>query len=230
MPTDLSRRAVLAGVAATVCALPNRGLPAEGPRRLEARPGSTSLGKGPDTALLGFDGISPGPLLRYRQGDTLNVRLVNGLELPTTIHWHGMRGDNAMDGVAPLTQQAVAPGAGFDYRRALPEPGLFLYRPSVYGKAPELMGRGLKGLVVVDEHSPLEADADLMVALDDWRLDPRGQFVDDFGSSAASQVDSGAGGLLMVNGVPAPALYPSAAAAATNSPAGLGSSSSAVDQ
>lgn len=207
MTRDLSRRAVLAGVAATVSALPNRARPAEGPRRLEARPGAATLGRGPATALLGFDGVSPGPLLRYRQGDTLDVRLINGLDTPTTIHWHGMRGDNAMDGVAPLTQQAVAPGAGFDYRRTLSDPGLFLYRPSVYGKTPELMGRGLKGLLVVDEPRPLEADADLLVALDDWSLDPHGQFVDDFGSTAASHADSGAGGQLIVNGAPAPALH-----------------------
>jgi FtsP/CotA-like multicopper oxidase with cupredoxin domain len=207
MPSDLSRRAVLAGIAATVCALPDRGLAAGETRQLEARQGSTALGKGPDTALLGFDGISPGPLLRYRQGEMLDVRLVNGLETPATIHWHGMRGDNAMDGVAPLTQQAVAPGADFDYRRALPEPGLFLYRPSVYGKTPLLMGRGLKGLMVVDEPAPLEADADLLVALDDWRLDPGGQFVDDFGSSTAPHVDSGAGRRLIVNGALAPAVH-----------------------
>ncbi len=74
-----------------------------------------------------------------------------------------MRGDNPMDGVAPLTQSAVAPGASFDYRRKLPEPGLFCYRPSVYGKTPELMGRGLKGLLVVDELEPLPADHDLLL-------------------------------------------------------------------
>ena len=171
MSSDLSRRAVLAGVAATVSALLVAGrstasLAAEGPRQLTARPGATALGKGPETAILGFDGVSPGPLLRYRQGDSLDVRLINGLDLPATIHWHGMSGDNGMDGVAPLTQAAVAPGASFDYRRALPEPGLFCYRPSVYGKTPELMGCGLKGLLLIDEPTPLEADADLLVALD----------------------------------------------------------------
>ncbi len=207
MSNDLSRRAFLAGVSATVCALPNRGRAAEAPRGLAARPGAATTGQLPATAILGFDGVTPGPLLRYRQGDTLNVRFDNGLKLPATIHWHGMRGDNAMEGVAPLTQSAVAPGAGFDYRRALPEPGLFLYRPSVYGKTPELMGRGLKGLLIVDETTPLEADVDLAVALDDWRLDPRGQFVEDFGALSASQGESRTQTQLIVNGGPSPAVH-----------------------
>ncbi len=211
MSKDLTRRAFLAGVSATVSAtvsaLPNRGQAAQAPRRLEARPGAATTGELPATAILGFDGVSPGPLLRFRQGDMLDVRFVNGLKLPATIHWHGMRGDNAMEGVAPLTQSAVAPGAGFDYRRALPEPGLFLYRPSVYGKTPELMGRGLKGLLVVDETTPLEADADLVIALDDWRLDPHGQFLDDFGSLPGSQNQGRTGTQLIVNGAPAPDVH-----------------------
>ncbi len=212
MSSDLSRRAVLAGVAATVSALPVAGrstasLAAEGPRQLTARPGATALGKGPETAILGFDGVSPGPLLRYRQGDSLDVRLINGLDLPATIHWHGMSGDNGMDGVAPLTQAAVAPGASFDYRRALPEPGLFCYRPSVYGKTPELMGRGLKGLLVVDEPTPLEADADLLVALDDWRLDSQNQIAGDFTAPQAARSEGRIGTHLIVNGAPAPAAH-----------------------
>jgi len=204
MPADLTRRDVLAGVAATISALPVRARATEGPRRLEGRPGAAAIGPGPATAILGFEGATPGPLLRYRQGDTLDVRFVNGLELPATLHWHGMRGDNAMDGVAPLTQSAVAPSESFDYRRALPEPGLFLYRPSVYGKTPELMGRGLKGLLVVDEPTPLDADADLLMALDDWRLDAQGQFVSDFGAPEAARGEGRIGTRLIVNGAAAP--------------------------
>jgi FtsP/CotA-like multicopper oxidase with cupredoxin domain len=206
MSTDLSRRAVLAGVAATLAILPDRGAAAEGSRRLEARPGTATPGKGPTTAILGFDGVSPGPLLRYRQGDALDVRFVNALDQPATIHWHGMRGDNGMDGVAPLTQAAVAPGASYEYRRALPDPGLFFYRPSVYGTTPELMGRGLKGLIVVDETTPVEADADLLMALDDWRLDTQGQFIDDFDSRQKTNGEGRIGNQLIVNGVPAPAV------------------------
>ncbi len=207
MSSDLSRRAVLTGVAATVTSLPTASLATEGPRQLTAGPGVATLSKGVASAILGFEGVSPGPLLRFRQGDSLDVRFINALDLPTTIHWHGMSGDNSMDGVAPLTQAAVAPGASFNYRRALPEPGLFCYRPSVYGKTPELMGRGLKGLLVVDEPTPLEADADLLVALDDWRLDSHGQIVGDFDAPASARGEGRIGTHLIVNGAAAPALH-----------------------
>ena len=77
----------------------------------------------PATDILGFDGVSPGPVLRYRQGDTLFARLVNKTEKPMSLHWQGLRGDNAMDGVAPLTQAAVPAGGSFDYKRKLRTPG-----------------------------------------------------------------------------------------------------------
>ncbi len=198
------RRAFLSGAAASLVALPARAAPADGLRILEARPGKAKIGPGGETAILGFDGATPGPVLRYRQGDELAVRLVNRLELPATIHWHGMRGENAMDGVAPLTQAPVAPGGAFDYRRKLPEPGLFCYRPSVYGHTPELMGRGLKGLVVVDEPKPLPADHDLLLVLDDWKLDASGK-IEDFGAAEEARGVGRIGPLLAVNGGAAPA-------------------------
>ncbi|MBM3642520.1 MAG: multicopper oxidase family protein, partial [Alphaproteobacteria bacterium] len=127
------------------------------------------------------------------------------LDRPATIHWHGLRGDNAMEGVAPLTQAPVAPGASFDYRRKLADPGLFCYRPSVYGLTPELMGRGLRGLLVVDEQTALPADADLLLVLDDWRLDDNGLIVAGFDDPAAARGIGRLGPLLCVNGKAAPA-------------------------
>ena len=53
---------------------------------------------------------SPGPILRVRRGDELRVRLFNDLDEPTTMHWHGVRIANAMDGVPYLTQPPIAPG------------------------------------------------------------------------------------------------------------------------
>jgi FtsP/CotA-like multicopper oxidase with cupredoxin domain len=207
---SLSRRGLLAGVAASLAALPAQTAAPQGPRLLEARSGRTKIGLA-DTDILGFEGAAPGPVLRYRQGDALNLRLVNTLDLPATIHWHGMRGDNPMDGVAPLTQSAVAPGASFDYRRKLPEPGLFCYRPSVYGKTPELMGRGLKGLLVVDELEPLPADHDLLLVLDDWRLDAQGRIEGGFNDPAEAREAGRIGPLLAVNGKTAPATFDFAA-------------------
>lgn len=206
-----NRRTFLSGAAACVLALPARAAAPAGPRLLEARPGKAGIGPAGETDILGFDGVTPGPILRYRQGEELGVHFVNKLDLPASIHWHGLRGDNAMDGVAPLTQAAVAPGAAFDYRRKLTEPGLFCYRPSVFGKTPELMGRGLKGLLIVDEPEPLPADHDLLLVLDDWRLDATGRIETAFDDAAAARGAGRIGPLLAVNGKAAPAAFDFAA-------------------
>jgi FtsP/CotA-like multicopper oxidase with cupredoxin domain len=214
MPLASTRRAFLAGVSAFVVPLPALGEPA--PRILEARAGRTRLLPEPAEAtdILGFADASNrppgvlrtpyGPLLRYKQGDTLTARLVNKTDLPMSLHWQGMRGDNAMDGVVPLTQTPVPPGASFDYRRAVNDPGLFCYRPSVFPRTGELMGRGLKGLVVVDEATPLGGDADLAVMLDDWRLDAKAAADGDFANPAEARGAGRIGTLLTVNGAGAP--------------------------
>jgi len=205
MSEPLSRRAVLSGVAASLTTLPALAQAPPGLRALEARPGKTLLSGMRETGILGFDGTAPGPLLRYKQGEELALRFLNRLDQPATIHWHGLRGDNAMEGVAPLTQAPVAPGGSFDYRRRLADPGLFCYRPSVYGATPELVGRGLKGLLLVDEPAPLQADADLLLVLDDWLLDDASQIIGGFDDPAAARGVGRIGPLLCVNGKAAPA-------------------------
>ena len=205
MSAHLSRREALAGVVASLVALPAR---AEAPatlRTITARPGNAKLVTAGETGIWGFEGVTPGPALRYGQGEQLAIQFVNGLDQPATIHWHGLRGDNAMEGVAPLTQAPVAPGARFDYRRKLTDPGLFCYRPSVYGKTPELMARGLKGLLVVDEPTPLGSDHDLLLVLDDWRLDAANQVSGAFDGAADARGAGRIGSLLCVNGREAPA-------------------------
>ncbi len=213
MPLASTRRAFLAGVSAFVVPLPALGEPA--PRILEARAGKARLLPEPAAAtdILCFDDASDcppvvqtpyGPLLRYKQGETLSARLVNKTDLPMSLHWQGMRGDNAMDGVVPLTQTPVPSGAFLDYRRALNDPGLFCYRPSVFPRTAELMGRGLKGLVVVDEATPLGGDADLAIILDDWRLDPKSAVDGDFANPAEARGAGRIGTLLTVNGASAP--------------------------
>jgi FtsP/CotA-like multicopper oxidase with cupredoxin domain len=209
MSSACSRRSFLAGVSVAVLPLPARSEATPAPKIIEARPSKAQILPAPaaPSDILGFDGATPGPLLRFKQYDVLFARLSNKTDAPLTLHWHGMRGDNAMDGVAPLTQAAVAPGASFDYRRSLPDPGLFCYRPSVFPHSGELIGRGLKGLVIVDEPVPLESDADLAVVLDDWRLDANGAIDMDFAKDPAALGAGRIGALLAVNGVRAPSSH-----------------------
>ncbi len=100
-------------------------------RRLQAQPGKVRLVDDQDemTAIWGYGGSVPGPLIEIGQGERLAVDLVNGLSQPTTVHWHGVRIDNAMDGVANLTQDAVAAGASFAYRFSVPDAGTYWYHP-----------------------------------------------------------------------------------------------------
>ena len=63
-----------------------------------------------DTCLWLYNDRLGGPFLKARQGDLLQVRFRNQLPVPNTIHWHGIRNVNAMDGVAVLTQDPVPPG------------------------------------------------------------------------------------------------------------------------
>jgi FtsP/CotA-like multicopper oxidase with cupredoxin domain len=65
-----------------------------------------------------YDGQVPGPLLRVRLGEGIEVHLQNDLPQPTTIHWHGVRVPNAMDGVPGVTQDPVSPGQSFTYLQA----------------------------------------------------------------------------------------------------------------
>jgi FtsP/CotA-like multicopper oxidase with cupredoxin domain len=160
----LSRRRFLAGAGVAFGAL---GLPAisraetasDGLRILRAGQGATR-GEG-QPAAWGYDGTAPGPTLRLKRGEELRVRLVNELPEPTTIHWHGVRLPNAMDGVPHLTQPPVAPGTSFDYAFRPPDAGTFWYR----AYAPAQLDRGLYGALIVEEASPVKVDTDIVLAL-----------------------------------------------------------------
>ena len=139
---------------------------------IKAKPAEWSLA-GPDRAassLWTYNGVSPGPEIRVRQGERVRVRLVNELDEPTSIHWHGIRIDNAMDGVSGLTQEAVPPGKTFDYDFVAPDAGTYWYH--AHNKSWSQVGRGLYGPLIVDEPEPVFNRArDLTLVLDDWRLD-----------------------------------------------------------
>lgn len=74
-----------------------------------------------------YNGEVPGPEIRVRRGDRVQVRFTNALEEPTSIHWHGIRIANAMDGVSGLTQEPVQPGHSFTYDFEAPDAGTYWY-------------------------------------------------------------------------------------------------------
>ncbi|MBX3610498.1 MAG: multicopper oxidase family protein [Hydrogenophaga sp.] len=125
-----------------------------------------------------YDAQLPGPVMRFKRGEWVDVDLHNRLPEATTVHWHGIRLPNAMDGVPHLTQPPVASGERFHYRFRLPDAGTYWYHPHL-GTA-EQLERGLAGALVVDDDSPPPVDDDLVWLLDDWRLDAQGRIAEDF--------------------------------------------------
>lgn len=132
------------------------------------------------TELLGFNGTSPGPELRYREGDTLDIRFENAIGDGSAVHWHGIRITNAMDGVPKLTQPLVEHGQSFDYRFELPNPGTYWYHS--HHRSWEQVARGLYGPLIVEETSPPVVDHDITVIVDDWRIERTGEMIENFGN------------------------------------------------
>jgi suppressor of ftsI len=95
-----------------------------------------------------FNGQVPGPLIRVPQNAEIVVRFHNHIDLPSTVHWHGVRLDNRSDGAPGITQQAVAPGDRYVYRVRFPDAGLYWYHPHVREDIEQAMG--LAGNMLVD--------------------------------------------------------------------------------
>lgn len=163
-----SRRSFLASLAALPL-LPRSGW-AAAPVQLALAPlqqqiAPAQYGK---TDLWGVNSSMPGPALQARQGDRLKVQVNNGLPQETSMHWHGIRIENAMDGVPGLTQDPIAPGAEFTYDFALPDAGTYWYHS--HAQSVEQVERGIQGPLIVAEHDAPDVDQDLVLMLDDIRL------------------------------------------------------------
>ena len=185
--TSISRRRfladaatlALAGPAAARAAAPDA---APAPPSLRAAPGSVRLAPPdyPETPIWGYDGRVPGPVLRVAQGGRLTRRFVNDLPQPSTIHWHGIRIANPMDGVPELTQAPVPPGGDFLYDFSAPDAGTWWYHP--HHRTWEQMAHGLYGALIVEEPLPPRVDRDEILLIDDWRLTEDAHIHDSFGA------------------------------------------------
>lgn len=175
----LSRRSVLKGAAAgfSYVFLPTLTLAqtSDGVFELRAAKASHKLAgdKYAASDLWLYNGETPGPEIRVKQGERVRVHFINELDEPTSVHWHGIRIDNKMDGVSGLTQDAVPPGGTFDYDFEVPDSGTFWYH--AHNKSWEQVARGLYGPLIVDEPEPaVDRDHDITLMIDDWRLAENG--------------------------------------------------------
>lgn len=153
-------------------------------------------------AMYAFNGEVPGPFLRARQGSTFFVRFRNAIDLPATIHWHGVRLENAYDGSPGLTQAPVQPGGTFLYAVHCPDPGIFWYHDHV--REDIVLPMGLYGTLYVEPDRPppaRPATVDAFLILSDLLLDSDG--VVPFGKEAPNFALMGRfGNILLVNGQP----------------------------
>jgi FtsP/CotA-like multicopper oxidase with cupredoxin domain len=145
---------------------------------------------GADTAVWGFNQSVPGPALRFKRGEEAIVQLRNRLPQATTVHWHGVRVPNEMDGVPNVTQEVVAPNADFTYRFRTPDSGTYWYHP--HQSSFEQVPRGLYGALIVEEDRPVPVDREVVWVLSDFKLGADNQQVEDFGKVT----DFGSGGRL----------------------------------
>lgn len=145
-----------------------------------------------------YGGSVPGPELRVRQGDRVRVHVTNRLEVPTTVHWHGVRLPNAMDGVPHLTQAPIEPGARFVYEFDAVDAGTYWYHS--HFQSSEQLDRGLYGTLVVEEPQPLPVDRDVTWVLDDWRITADGLVSESFGSTHDMAHAGRIGNTVTVNG------------------------------
>jgi FtsP/CotA-like multicopper oxidase with cupredoxin domain len=108
----------------------------------------------------------PAPLLRWREGDTVTVRVTNELAESTSIHWHGLALPSNMDGVPGLSFHGIAPGETFAYRFPLRQSGTYWYHAhSAYQEQ-----TGLYGAIVIEprEPAPFAYDREHTVLFSDW--------------------------------------------------------------
>jgi len=201
---SLRRRQFLQTTAAlgAALALPLRAAP-RSERRFELIPAEFKVALDPagaaQTRVWSYNNQFPGPLLRFRRGDHAHLALSNQLPQETTVHWHGVRVPNAMDGVPSVTQLPIPVGGRFDYRFELRDSGTYWYHP--HQSSFEQVPRGLYGALIVEEERPPQVDREEVWLLSDIRLDEQRQQVEDYGRILDIANQGRLGNQLLVNGL-----------------------------
>ena len=141
---------------------------------LVAEPVVREMAPGFKAHLWGYNGQSPGPTIEVVEGDKVRIFVTNKLPEHTSVHWHGQRLPNGMDGVGGLTQQAINPGKTFAYEFIARRPGTFMYHP--HADEMTQMAMGMMGFWITHPKArhPLiaEVDRDFVFLLNAYDIDP----------------------------------------------------------
>ena len=139
---------------------------------LVAEPVVREIAPGMKAHLWGYNGQSPGPTIEVVEGDKVRIFVTNRLPENTSIHWHGQRLPNGMDGVTGLTQPPIKPGKTFMYEFEAKRAGTFMYHPH----ADEMlqMAMGMMGSWVTHPKNPkfMPVDRDFIFLLNAYDIDP----------------------------------------------------------
>jgi len=141
---------------------------------LVAEPVVREMAPGFTARLWGYNGQSPGPTIEVVEGDRVRIYVTNRLPEATSMHWHGQRLPNGMDGVTGLTQPAIPPGKTWVYEFVARRPGSFMYHPH----ADEMvqMAMGMMGLWITHpkaRHPHIdEVDRDYAFLLNAYDIEP----------------------------------------------------------
>lgn len=139
---------------------------------LVAEPVIRELAPGMKATLWGYNGSSPGPTIEVVEGDKVRIFVTNKLPEHTTIHWHGQRLPNGMDGVGGLTQPHIPVGKTFVYEFEAKRPGTFMYHP--HADEMTQMAMGMMGFWVTHPKNPglHRVDRDFVFLLSSYDIDP----------------------------------------------------------
>ncbi len=123
---------------------------------------------GEDVVAMTVNGGVPGPALRFNEGDTARINVTNKMDVPTSVHWHGILLPNWEDGVPYLTTPPIKPGTTFTFEFPLKHFGTYWYH-SHTGLQEQL---GVYGSIVIypkEERADIKIPEDeLVVVLSDW--------------------------------------------------------------
>ncbi|MFY0311983.1 multicopper oxidase family protein [Leisingera sp. D0M16] len=171
-------------------------------QQLTIQPARFAFREKPTEGLVSLSPDAPPPVIYGTQGEPMRLRVANGTEDYTAMHWHGLRISNAMDGVPYLTQMPIVSGEAFDYEFTPPDAGTYWYHPHCMTMAQ--MAHGLTGVMVIREAEDPGFDGDQAVNLRDFRLDDDGAFLPHYTARGAARGGTH-GNVLTANWQQAPA-------------------------
>jgi FtsP/CotA-like multicopper oxidase with cupredoxin domain len=139
---------------------------------LVAEPVVREIAPGMKANLWGYNGQSPGPTIEVVEGDRVRIFVTNKLPEHTSIHWHGQRLPNGMDGVTGLTQPGIQPGKTFVYEFIAKRAGTFMYHP--HADEMTQMAMGMMGFWITHPKDPSQhrVDRDFCFLLNAYDIDP----------------------------------------------------------